>query len=60
LALPSKYVTGAGCQWLTIVIPVTQKAEIREDLGSKSARANSSRDPISYLEKTHHRKGLVE
>jgi hypothetical protein len=30
----------------------------QEDLGSKPAQANSSRDPI--LKKTHHKKGLVE
>jgi hypothetical protein len=29
-----------------------------EDLSSKSARANSSQDPI--LKKTHHKKGLGE
>jgi hypothetical protein len=35
----------------------------QEDLGSKLAQANSSRDPIlkkPYLEKTLHKKGLVE
>jgi hypothetical protein len=30
----------------------------QEDHGSKPARANSSRDPIS--KKIHHKKGLVE
>jgi hypothetical protein len=30
----------------------------QEDRGSKSARVNSSRDPIS--KKIHHKKGLVE
>jgi hypothetical protein len=41
----------AGYPWLTPVIPATQ-----EDL--KAAWANSLLDPI--LEKTHHKKGLVE
>jgi hypothetical protein len=40
---------GAGCQWLTPVILATQEAGVatQEDLGSKPAQANSSRDPIS-------------
>jgi hypothetical protein len=33
-------------QWLTPVILATQEAEL-EDRGSKPARPNSSRDPIS-------------
>jgi hypothetical protein len=37
----------AGCPWLTPVIPATQKAEIKEDCGSKPAWASSSQEPIS-------------
>jgi hypothetical protein len=44
-----------GCLWLTPIILATQEAEIRRieaSLGKQVKRP--------YLEKTHHRKGLVE
>jgi hypothetical protein len=41
----------AGCWWLTPVILVTQKAEIK--------RITIQSQP-EYLKKTHHQKGLVE
>jgi hypothetical protein len=44
----------AGCWWLTPVILATQEAEIRRIvvLGKQFWRP--------YLEKTHHKKGLVK
>jgi hypothetical protein len=42
-----------GHQWLTPVILATQ-----EDCGLKPAQSNTSMTPC--LEKTHHKKGLVE
>jgi hypothetical protein len=47
---------GTGSQWLTPIILVTQEAEIRRI--AVQSQANSSTRP--YLEKTLHKKGLVE
>jgi hypothetical protein len=48
----------AGHQWLTPVILAIQEAE--EDLSSKPAWTNSSREPMSKKPFTHTKKGLVE
>jgi hypothetical protein len=43
------------------IILATQEAEInQEDHGSKLARGNSARDPISEIPITHTQKGLEE
>jgi hypothetical protein len=43
----------AGHQWLMTFILATQEARAQQDHGSKPARANSLRDPIS--KKPHHK-----
>jgi hypothetical protein len=50
---------GAGHPWLTPIILATHSGgRDQEDCGLKPAQANSSPDPC--LQKTHHKKGLVE